>query len=63
MLQSNKQNSFNAPVAEVLPGVADFAFAFDRFVLGACVDSPSWSGLLEDEEVVEEAESLVAGSK
>ena len=50
----------NAPEA---PGVADFDFAFARFGLGGSEDSPSWSGLLEDEEVLEEVGSLDAGSK
>ena len=53
----------NAPEVDVLPGVADFDFAFARFGLGAGVDSSSWSSLLEDEEVVEVVESLDAGSK
>ena len=63
MLQSDKKNHSNAPEADVLPGVADFDFAFARFGLGACADSSSWSGLLEDEEVVEVVESLDADSK
>ena len=55
------KKKLNVPEADVLPGVADFDFAFVRFDLGANVDSSSWSGLLED-EVVEEEESLEADS-
>ena len=63
LLQSDDIISLNAPEADVLPGVADFDFAFARFGLGAGVDSSSWSGLLEDEEVVEAVESLESDSK
>lgn len=54
----NDKKTHNTPgVAGVLAGVPDFAFAFVRFVLGACVESSSGSCLLEDE--VEEEESLL----
>jgi hypothetical protein len=58
----NNKTTQNAPGAGVLPGVADFVFAFARFALGASVDSSSCSGLLEDEEV-EEEESLEVDSE
>lgn len=61
--QSDLKKPLNAPEVDVPPGVADFDFAFVRFGLGACVESSSRSGLLEDEEVLEEVESLDADSK